>query len=316
MASHGASTARDFHATRACYIKLGEAGSWVEACLKEGVLRIGFDSHKQRVFKACNARDWETVRAYWTPGKAKGTATSYMNQLRAVYEDDGETLWFTFHDRLLYWAMLDTTPPWRDSRDGSYRRCTNGWQCRDLTGQALAMASISGGVSSKQNFQGTLFRVNDQTLRYLVHKVTGTRLPEVTCLTKALSELHSAVLPAIQLLHPKDFELLVELIFSASGWRRVSVLGGNQKDTDLDLELPTTGERALVQVKSSTTQAEFDRYAELLQNPDTPYSRLFYAFHTGCVSSSNATITLLNPERIAAMTANAGLTKWVLDKVS
>ncbi len=34
---------------------------------------------------------------------------------------------------------------------------------------------------------------------------------------------------ARRLLEPQDFELLVDLVFSTSGWRRVGVVGGTQK---------------------------------------------------------------------------------------
>jgi hypothetical protein len=47
-------------------------------------------------------------------------------------------------------------------------------------------------------------------------------------------------------------------------WRRVGVVGGTQKTLDLDLTLPSTGERAFVQVKSRTTTAELAGYARAL----------------------------------------------------
>jgi hypothetical protein len=53
----------------------------------------------------------------------------------------------------------------------------------------------------------------------------------------------------MKLLGPRDFETLVDLVFSTSGWRRQGVVGKTQKTLDLDLILPSTGERAFVQVK-------------------------------------------------------------------
>jgi hypothetical protein len=58
-----------------------------------------------------------------------------------------------------------------------------------------------------------------------------------------------SALEMMRLLEPRDFETLVDLMFSTSGWRR-GIIGNTQKTLDLDLLLPSTGERAFVQVKS------------------------------------------------------------------
>jgi Protein of unknown function (DUF3631) len=71
-------------------------------------------------------------------------------------------------------------------------------------------------------------------------------------------------------LHQEDFELLIELIFSSSGWRRISSLGGIQKFFDMTLVLPTTGEKCSVRVKSQTNQAIFDGYIKELGNAALP----------------------------------------------
>ena len=49
----------------------------------------------------------------------------------------------------------------------------------------------------------------------------------------------------------KDFETLIDLIFSRGGWQRVGALGGDQADVDLVLKQPITEETAWVQVKST-----------------------------------------------------------------
>ena len=50
----------------------------------------------------------------------------------------------------------------------------------------------------------------------------------------------------MRLLEPKDFELLVNLVFSDDGWRMLCVVGRTQKMIDLDILLPSTGERAFL----------------------------------------------------------------------
>jgi hypothetical protein len=59
-------------------------------------------------------------------------------------------------------------------------------------------------------------------------------------------------------IHWKDFELLVELIVTQGGYRRVTETGGTQKTTDIELVLPLTGERLFVQAKARLNQSTAD----------------------------------------------------------
>jgi len=117
----------------------------------------------------------------------------------------------------------------------------------------------------------------------------------------------------IQLLTPKDFELLVDLLFSSSGWRRLGVLGKTTKTVDLELELPSTRERPFVQIKSATTQAEFDAYENAFSQSEL--QRMFYAYHTGDVISHNQSVTLLGRDELARMVLELGLASWLTKKV-
>jgi hypothetical protein len=42
---------------------------------------------------------------------------------------------------------------------------------------------------------------------------------------------------------PDDFEMLADLLMTQRGWRRIGILGRTQQMLDLDLVLPSTGER-------------------------------------------------------------------------
>jgi hypothetical protein len=60
------------------------------------------------------------------------------------------------------------------------------------------------------------------------------------------------LIPIIKELHPKDLEIFTDLVFRQSGWQRVGVSGGTEKDIDLDLISPVTGERIAVQIAAVT----------------------------------------------------------------
>jgi hypothetical protein len=75
----------------------------------------------------------------------------------------------------------------------------------------------------------------------MVRKRSWWKVARLEDLTRSAQEL-------MKLLWPGDFETLVDLVFSTSGWRRQGPVGKTQKMLDLDIVLPSTGERAFVQI--------------------------------------------------------------------
>ena len=116
------------------------------------------------------------------------------------------------------------------------------------------------------------------------------------------------------LLQWRDFELLVELVFAQSGWRRESASGGTQKTIDIELLLPTTGESAFVQVKSRTNQAQLDDYVKRFAARDD--AKMFYVYHTAeaSLTCTAPNVALVGPQRLAEMTLETGLFNWLLKK--
>ena len=85
--------------------------------------------------------------------------------------------------------------------------------------------------------------------------------------------------PLIQSLSWKDFELLVDLIFTSSGWQRISVVGKTEKYIDIELISPVNNKRAFVQVKSQSTFNEFEIYKSKFNNMKQ-YDEMYYVVHT------------------------------------
>jgi hypothetical protein len=119
----------------------------------------------------------------------------------------------------------------------------------------------------------------------------------------------------MKLLGPKDFETLVDLVFSTSGWRRLGVVGKTQKTLDFAIVLPSTEEKAFVQVKSKTTSAELATYVGRLED-EGPYDRMFYVYHSGEASTADERVSVIGPEKLAELVLNAGLMNWLIQKVS
>lgn len=298
------------------YIKLGGKGKWEKECIKKGIIRIGFWTGKQEVFLHCSQGKWAWVKSYWEKrGKRRGTATGYSNQLQQFFEDKGQTLWMTFYKRRLFWAFVDGSKAERHADgEGSFRRVKDRWRDYDASNQDLAIEKLPGFLTMLQAFQGTSCEVRKS--QYVIDRINGRRSEVVAGAVGALDGLIKATTRAIKHLDPFDLELLVDLIFSSSGWRRVSRVGKTEKTTDIVLILPTTGDKALVQVKSKTTQQEFEDYQVKFGELQSRYSRMFYVYHTGTVRNRNKNVFLIGADKLARMVVEAGLTQWVIDKVS
>ncbi len=77
---------------------------------------------------------------------------------------------------------------------------------------------------------------------YVIRRINGEKTPEIERAIVATAEMKASAESLMRLLGPRDFELLVDLVFTTSGWQRVGSVGGTQKTLDLDLTLPSTGE--------------------------------------------------------------------------
>lgn len=117
----------------------------------------------------------------------------------------------------------------------------------------------------------------------------------------------------------RDFELLIDLIFSASGWVKTSSVGGVQKYYDLELFNKVTGLKACVQVKTGTNLSQFREYTECRIAEGEYYDYIFYVYHTAdrdltdCDYNKNK-IIVWDLNRVAKEAINAGLIDWIVEK--
>jgi hypothetical protein len=300
---------------RVRYIKLGAEGRWEKECLAQGMIRFGFDSADAERFQICCERRWsDLTRAFITGGKDKGTATRFTNETRLFFEDDGSILWITFMAERLCWGFLEPSPAERHKDgDGVFRKIAGGWRWTDLKGEQLTKDRLSGALTKLAAYRGTSCNVD--VAEYVIRRINAHKTPEVERSLVALQEVKLCVLAMMRLLEPKDFETLVDLVFSTSGWRRLGIVGKTQKTLDLDLVLPSTGERAFVQVKSKTNSAELADYVARLDELDA-YQRMFSVYHSGTAETDDERVIVVGPEKLAELAVDAGLVTWLIRKVS
>ncbi len=200
------------------------------------------------------------------------------------------------------------------------RRAVGGWRDSDINGEPLLKGKLSGRLLAVQGFQGTICTVSD--LDYLLHKINGTVEPHVAAAQIAYENLQAALIPIIRKLHPKDLEILTDLVFRQSGWQRVGVSGVTEKDIDLDLISPVTGERVAVQVKSKASAAVWRAYREKYADM-RGFSRFYFVTHSPnedlrkeAEAADDPDFVLWDVERLAAQAVRGGLTGWLLDKAA
>lgn len=300
------------------YIKLGRAGGWERECITGAIARFGYGTEREERFRAALEARWpEITQMFLDDGRDQGTATRFTNDVRTFFTAGSETLWVTFYGQQLWWAFLDPSPPeLHPDGHGTVRRVIDSWRGADVNGAALVNDRLAGSLTKIAAYRSTTFKLDDELRNYVVRRINDERSPQVEHAEAAMTAMRSAARELIGLLDPRDFELLVDLVFTDSGWRRLGPLGGTTKTLDLAIELPSTRERAFVQVKSATNDAELREYVAQLDDLGT-FRRLFFVYHTGQVTDpDDDRVVIIGPVELADLVVDAGLVGWLIAKVS
>lgn len=296
----------------AFFVKLGRGGGWETSSLENDLIRIGWVSQS---LSDINCGNWEKILSELqkeTPHK--GVATSDCRALRSLCESTSDDVWITFHGSHLWWCQVADPGIYED--EISKHRKVAKWHCKDITGRSLLITDIPGRISKLQRFSGTICKVKE--VEELTRLINGELSPEFIAITKSKKELCNSVEPALCRLHWKDFETLVDLVFRATGWRRVSVLGETMKFSDIELEDPINDERYQVQVKSAATFQDFMDYSQDFTTDK--YRKLFFVVHTpdeklSKMQPNESPVQLVLPNRLSEMVVDHGLTNWLMNKV-
>jgi len=290
----------------AYFIRLGQKSSWANYCFKNKVLKLGYKSH---LHKESLKGNWDVVTNFWIDqGKTPGKAKDFVSQIRKFYESRNDILWITFHDRKLYWCFSEKKITELEDQTRE-RPVIGGWHSQDIDGNDLTFDKLSTKLTKTQGYQGTI--CNIQEIEYLKRKINNIPNSFAEKAAHDLENLKKSIEPLIKELTWYDFELLIDLIFTYSGWRRIETLGKTQKSIDIDLLSPVNGIRAFVQVKSASNSQEFLEYKEEFEQMDQ-YKEFYYFVHTW--KEKFAAKELYTIDKIASLVINSGLTNWLIEK--
>ncbi len=122
------------------------------------------------------------------------------------------------------------------------RKTVDGWHKSNIQDEPLRTDHLSTKLTQVAAYCQTICSVKEAD--YLIRRINGVDEPVVARAREVRQAMVTVASEMIAGLHWAEFETLVDLIFSRSGWQRVSRVGENLTDVDLVLEQPSTGETA------------------------------------------------------------------------
>lgn len=301
----------------AFYLKLGRQGMW-ESELKNGnKARIGWSNIKSEDIRN---KDWKKIHKdieldFESRDKKNGVTQDY-NALKSFCEATENDVFITFSDGLLYWCMLSSDVIQEDN-SSKYRYLKHNWRNTDIKGNVLRINSISGKITKTQGYRATLCSIEEKdALKRIINCEVN---PIVAQIIQKETELQNLLVKAFSELYWKDCEILTDLIFNQSGWKRISIVGKSMQYMDIELENSITKERYQVQVKAKASAKDFIIYAEIFSQKN--YSKMFFVSFNNDISlekykNEYENVVLLKGNELATLIISLGLTSWVVDKLS
>lgn len=302
----------------AFYLKLGRGGKWEEDAVGTGKLRFGW---LHQSLEDINTGRWDSIESQLREqmegieGKSKGEATKALRGLRMIVESGPADIWITFYQAKLWWTRVASTPVEQDEVS-KFRRTAHPWKDGSADGRVFTINGLPGRLAQIQGFRWTVCRVHCPDL--LRRTLSGARSDIATAINSDRAALARHLTEAIKELHWKDFETLVDLVFRAAGWVRISVLGQHAKAYDLELREPITGHLYIVQVKSRAGLSDLKYTVENFSDKD--YKRIYFIVHSPANDLADAEpsdfVEVMPPDILARHAMDAGLAGWLEDKVS
>lgn len=304
---------------RAYFIKLGTQGCWAKDSIDNGYARIGW---KNVDLNYINNGNWDVIKKVvkrdFDERRKKNGATQDYEALKRFCEATKQDVFITFHNGFMYWCSLDDSPVEQDDTS-KFRRTKNDWsnnQAKDF-GRLLYSNEISGEISKTQAFQGTICQFKEKEVDIINRIINNLSNPDVAQIQIYKHEICKLTTKLLKDLHWKDCEILTDLIFIQSGWRRVSMQGGNMEFTDMEYFDPINNEKYAVQIKSGANKSDFLEYEKKFK--DRGFRKLFFVVFNpddsfaGFKTDRND-VELLFGEKLSTMIFDLGLLEWVLKK--
>jgi len=297
------------------YVKNGRRGQWWHAAKANGQVHLGWKTVPAEFLLSPNFPEIERILRD-VNGPRQGV-TQDFNALRDLLDGPSKHVWMTFEDGCMWWCtVLDgaTVNPGGESHEKGnfWLVCKRPWSNRSIKGKLLAISDLPGTVTTTSGFKGTVCKPNDW--QAVLRIIRDEKDPEAAAAANARGDYERAVHRIVKRLSPKDFEQLIDLILTRTGWARISTLGKTREGIDVEVENLTAGEIAFVQVKSSATQDVLNDYVERFKKRREFYARMIFAVHSPSgklTPPADLPIVLWTGDRVAELVVRLGLGEWV-----
>lgn len=301
------------------YVKNGAGGRWWPDAKSRSRLHAGWS---QIPDKALREIDIAAIAAILREQYgSKPGATQDLNALRTLLEGPSKHLWVTFEDGFMWWATVRdgiTVSPLNEmaQRGHFWLDLDRSWDNRSLAGRYLAMSELPGIVTTTAGFKGTV--CEPKGWREIVRLICDEEDADTAAAMSARFAYQAAVCKLVARLRPKDFEVLVDLILSRSGWTRIARIGGATEGIDVEVENPAIDEVAFVQVKGEAGQATLDDYVARFRARRERYHRMIFAVHTprGALRAPDREpVQVWDGAKVAELVVRLGLGDWLAKRV-
>jgi hypothetical protein len=302
------------------YVKNGPGGQWWKTAKANGQMHLGWRNIPDTLLRTADMEPIEgLIRAQF--GNKPG-ATQDFNALRTLLVDPSRHVWITFQDGCMWWCTVrndvETNPDIETKARGHFwLTCVTPWSNYSIDRKRhLVKSELPGIVAAVAGYQATVCEPKGwkETLRIIRNEEdTDTRIAEV-----ARQTYEDAVAKLVARLGDKDFELLIDLILSRTGWGRLGRVGGPTEGIDVEVENVSSDEIAFVQVKSTATQGVLDDYVSRFNAQRDRYDRMIFAVHSpkGVLTPPTGQfVSVWTGKEIAQRVVKLGLGDWVASRL-
>jgi hypothetical protein len=297
------------------YVKNGDGGQWWEAAKNRGQIHGGWRDIPCALLLEGDMNSIERLVREGFGGR-RG-ATQDFNALQTLLVRPSSHVWITFQDGFMWWCTVSDgiqTNPHAQTKDLGHfwLTCASPWSDHSLHGvRHLATTALPGIVTSTAGYRGTVCEPKGS--REILRIIRNDEDADARGAALARQAYEDAIAKLIARLGDKDFEVLVDLILSRSGWARLAKVGGVTEGIDIEVENVVSDEIAFVQVKSTATQAVLDDYLSKFNARKERYDRMIFAVHTpkGALTlPSDQPISVWTGKDIAHRVVKLGLGDW------
>ena len=306
--------------TAVMYIKNGAGGRWWKVARDEGQVHADWKHVPSALLETADFPAIEPIiRSSWgfKPG-----ATQNINALRSLIDRPSQYLWVTLESEALWWCTvhdkIQINPEGETKERGHFwLNCALPWSNYSLGHQRfLAASELPGIIVDTLEFKGVVSEPHGW--REILRVIHNREDADARAAAAARLGYELAVAKLIARLQTKDFELLVDLVLSRTGWMRVAKLGGVTKGVDIEVENPSTNEIAFVQIRSVATQTTLDDYVSRFKNRTDRYHRMIFVVHTprgNLKPPTELPVQVWTEKDISDLVVRLGLGDWVAKRV-